>query len=514
VSAPDPNAAPEWAEVTALFHRALEQPEADRESFLDRACIGRPTLRAEVASLLAAHSAADAFIEQPIADVQAIFMPEAPRIHLHTGEHVGPYVIATVLGEGGMGIVYRAEDTRLGRTVALKAVAPRFSGDTIRRERLRREARAAAALSHPGIATVFALEEIDGEVYIASEYVDGETLRDEFRRARASFDTTMSTAVEIARALAAAHAMGIVHRDLKPENVMRSRAGSVKILDFGLARVPDAGAGPSLTADDARLGTPGYMAPEQLRGEPVDFRADLFAFGVLLHEMSTGVHPFSADHPAATIARILEADPPELARLRPTDSSDAPNWRALSDIAAICLKKSPAARFQSTHELVLALEAARHPITRRDTSPVVARVEPQADHTLRWWQFHQTAVSVFYLAMLVPLNYVRRSDHDPVDVALFLAGLVAALVAGTLRMHLWFTRRWYPSEWIAQRKHSAIWIRIADAGFVAIQLAAAFSIATDRPRLAALFVGAAVAALLAFTIIEPATTRAAFREPT
>jgi predicted Ser/Thr protein kinase len=508
VSAPDPD----WAEVTALFHRALEQPQGDRESFLDRACVGRPALRAEVASLLAAHSAADTFIEEPLADVHVLFIPEAPRIHLQTGERVGPYVIDIVLGEGGMGIVYRATDTRLGRTVALKAVAPRFSGDAIRRERLRREARAAAALSHPGIATVFALEEIDGEVYIASEYVDGETLREEFRRSRASFETAVSTAIEIARALAAAHAQGIVHRDLKPENVVRSRAGSVKILDFGLARVSDAGAGPSLTADDARLGTPGYMAPEQLRGEPVDFRADLFAFGVLLHEMSTGVHPFAADHPAATIARILEADPPELARLRPTDCSEASNWQALSDIAAVCLKKSPAARFQSTHELVLALEAARRPGVRH-ISPALARVAPRADHTLRWWQFHQTAVSVFYLAMLLPLSYVRRSDHDPLDVALFLAGLVAALVAGTLRMHLWFTRRWYPSEWIAQRQRSAIWIRVADAGFVGIQLAAALSIATDRPRLAAVFVGAAVAALLAFTIIEPATTRAAFREP-
>lgn len=506
-------AAGDWPEVNALFHQAIELPPGERDAFLDRACGGRPDLRAEVASLVEAHLRADAFIEQPLADVHAVLDRDPEAARRAPGDMVGFYRIDAVLGHGGMGIVYRAEDTRLGRTVALKAVAPRFAGDEIRRERLRREARAAAALNHPGIATVFALEEIDGELFIASEYVPGETLRDELQRSRASFDRTIATALEIVRALAAAHAKGIVHRDLKPENVMRPNAGGIKILDFGLARLTeDTATVHALTGDDTRLGTPAYMAPEQIRGEPVDFRADLFAFGALLYELGTGVHPFLAEHAATTIARVLESQPADLASLRPAGLEDAAGWRALSGIARTCLEKSPAARFHSTARLVQALEAARDGLSWSSDAGVPAGARVPAHPTLRWWQFHQGAASLGYVAMLVPLNYVRHSDHDALGVGLFLAGLVAALVASTLRLHLWFTRRWYPSEWIAQRQQSAIWIRIADVAFVAIQLAAAATIATDRPRLAALFVSAGVAALLAFTIIEPATTRAAFRE--
>jgi serine/threonine protein kinase len=506
----------DWAEINALFHQTIEQPPDRRDAFLDDACAGRPELRAEVASLVAAHVHAEHFIEHPVADVHAALSPSPEPPRWRPGDVVGPYRIDAVLGSGGMGVVYRAEDTRLGRTVALKAVAPRFAGDELGRERLRREARAAALLHHPNIATVFALESIEGELYIASEYIEGETLRDELRRARLTPAQTIDTALEIARALEAAHDRGIVHRDLKPENVMRTAAGRIKILDFGLARLTgDAADGPRLTGDDTRLGTPAYMAPEQIRGEPVDFRADLFAFGVLLYELSTGAHPFGADHPAAIIARVLESSPPELTARRQVDPADTARWNALAAIVHTCIAKSPSHRFQASGELVQALEAAR------DAPPAPSGVgaftsghaaASPDEPALRWWQFHQALASGFYLAMLVPLNYVRHSDRDALGVALFLTGLVAALVASTLRLHLWFTRRWYPVEWIAQRQRSALWVRVADVAFVGIQFSAALLIATDRPRLAALFLGAGVAALLAFTIIEPATTRAAFRD--
>ena len=500
----------EWQTINELFHQALEQPDDRRDAFLDRACAGRADLRAELASLLAAHKNADAFIEQPAGDMTALL--REPNAHA-PGSSVGPYTIGDVIGEGGMGIVYRAEDTRLGRTVALKAVAPRFTGDEARRERLRREARAAALLNHPGIATVYALEEIDGELYIASEYVEGETLRDELQRARPSLKQTMDTALEIARALAAAHERGVVHRDLKPENVMRARDGHIKILDFGLARIAEDAASLSfMTADGSRLGTPAYMSPEQIRGELVDFRADLFAFGAMVHELA-GAHPFATSDPAATIARVLETDPPSLAVSRPSNALDAPGWRALEVIAGVCLKKSPDARFQSTKELVDALEAAR--ASTAESSPRLPDLRDfriPASEALSWWRFHQLATIVAYCVMLMPLGYVR--EVQATSLGWFLAGMVAALVSGALRLHLWFTQRWYPDEWAAQRQRSLVWIRLSDAAFVVVQLATAFLIADDYSRLSAWFVANGVAVLIAFTIVEPATTRAAFREPT
>ena len=499
----------DWEEVSLLFHEALEEPRDQRDAFLDRRCSGRPGLRAEVASLLAAHDRAGEFIERPAVEPIGLADRASPRPRLRPGQSVGPYRIEDVIGQGGMGIVYRAEDTRLGRVVALKAVAPRFTGDPSRRERLRREARAVAALSHSGIATVFALEEIDDELYIASELVAGETLREELQRARPSLRTAIETGLEIARALAVAHARGVVHRDLKPENVMRSQAGQIKIVDFGLARLD--GSASTLTAEGAPLGTLAYMAPEQIRGGPVDFRADLFAFGVLLYEFCAGVHPFASEHATSTIARVLEAPPADLTIVRPGDPDEAAGWRALAALVLVCLNKSPDARFQSTDELVAALEAARRVAGAPAAEPSPAG-DPRLLRRTWWWQFHQAAASAGYLAMLLPLNYVRHSDREAFGVGLFLAGLVAALVASTLRLHLWFTLRSYPSEWNVQRRRTAIWIHAADTAFVAVQLAAAATIATERPRLAALFVSAAVAALLAFAIIEPATTRAAFRE--
>ena len=501
----------DWRDINELFHQALDQPAGEREAFLDRRCEGRPDLRAEVASLLAAHNDADEFIERPAGDVAGLLTE--PRAHT-AGSMVGPYRIGEVIGEGGMGIVYRAEDTRLGRTVALKAVAPRFTGDGTRRERLRREARAAALLNHPGIATVYALEEFDGELYIASEYVEGETLRDELRRARPSLRQTMDTAVEIARALAAAHERGIVHRDLKPENVMRSGSGHIKILDFGLARLTDDTAALSfMTADGSRLGTPAYMSPEQIRGQAVDFRSDLFSFGVMLHECA-GAHPFATSDPAATMARVLETEPPSMSASRPSGPTDAAGWRALEVIAGVCLRKSPDARFQHTNELVEALEAARGALAGLPTPPISLPQFPSdatLGRTLTWWRFHQLATIAAYALMLVPLGYV--SEIKTIPLALYVGGMVAALVAGALRLHLWFTQRWNPREWDAQRKRSGLWIRLSDITFVCVQLAAAFMIADAHQRLAAWFVAAGVANLIAFAIVEPATTRAAFRRP-
>ena len=287
---------------------------------------------------------------------------EAGGAGLTAGRRLGPYRIIRKLGEGGMGVVHLAEDTRLGRRVAIKALPPRFTRDERRRRRLRREARAAASLTHPGIATVHALEEFDGALCIVSEYVAGETLRQELAAGPLPPADLLDTAIAIARALAAAHEGNVLHRDLKPENVIRVRDtgiedAGVKIVDFGLARFGDpeaaAASATQLTAPGAMLGTPGYMAPEQIRGEPVDFRADIFAFGVLLFELATGSHPFTSATPVSTVARVLEATPPDLRQLAPACPA------ALAAVIRRCLQKDPAQRYAATRELVDDLAGAR-----------------------------------------------------------------------------------------------------------------------------------------------------------
>ncbi len=381
-----------WRRVGELFHRALEHGPEERSRFLDEACGGDAALRAEVDSLLAHHDdGAPPAVPTPpdVVPTPPEVVPTPPEVvptppvdaaggdeaggaGLTAGRRLGPYHIIRKLGEGGMGVVHLAEDTRLGRRVAIKALPPRFTRDERRRRRLRREARAAASLTHPGIATVYALEEFDGALCIVSEYVPGETLRQELAAGPLPPADLLHTATAIARALAAAHEGNILHRDLKPENVIRVQGtgiddAGIKIVDFGLARFgdPEAGAASAtqLTAPGAMMGTPGYMAPEQIRGEPVDFRADVFAFGVLLFELATGSHPFTSATPVSTVARVLEATPPDLRRLAPACPA------ALAAVISRCLQKDPAQRYAATRELVEDLEGARRTPAESTAAP-------------------------------------------------------------------------------------------------------------------------------------------------
>src|SRR6266851_3102800 len=335
----------EWARAREVFDAALARERSERSAFLDEACAGNLPLRAEVASLLAAHDRSGAFIERPAFEAAAdlLVAPDnEPRV-------VGPYIIRHEIGRGGMGVVYLADDTRLSRRVALKALPRELCGDGRRRERLRQEARAAAALSHPGIATVYALEEIGGELYLACEHVAGPTLRALTESGPVPVTQVVDVSTQLARALAAAHSQGVVHRDLKPENVVRTSAGVVKVLDFGLARMESLTPA-DLTEDGDVLGTPGYMAPEQIRGHEVDFRADLFSFGVLVYEIACGSNPFEGGTRTATIARILEVTPVPLSEARHADLPE------LDRIVATCLSKQPSGRYGSTHELATDLE--------------------------------------------------------------------------------------------------------------------------------------------------------------
>ena len=267
---------------------------------------------------------------------------------LSPGDKLGPYEIVAPLGAGGMGEVYRARDTRLGRDVALKILPADVANDPIRRQRFELEARAVAALNHPNIVAIYDV----GDGYIVSELVDGEPLRS----GKFPVRKTIEIAVQIAGGLAAAHEAGIVHRDLKPDNILLTRDGRPKILDFGLAKLQAKAAaadGATVTVRTEAgvvVGTPGYMSPEQVRGLATDHRSDVFSVGVILYELLGGRRAFHGDSSVETMTAILKQDPPELPETVPA---------GVRQIVAHCLEKEPGRRFQSAHDLGFALSQSR-----------------------------------------------------------------------------------------------------------------------------------------------------------
>ena len=435
------------------------------------------------------------------------------------GRQFGQYQVTRKLGEGGMGVVHLARDTRLGRFVAIKALPARFTRDEQRRRRLRREARALASLTHPGIATVHALEEFDDTLYLVSEYVRGVTLRQELADGPLTASAVLNTAVEIARALTAAHERHVIHRDLKPENVIRTEDAGIKILDFGLARFSDVEIGAAasatrLTEPGSAVGTPGYMSPEQIRGQEVDFRSDMFAFGVLLFELTSGLHPFSGGGQASTVARVLEADPPDLTELAPACSPD------LERIILRCLQKDADRRYEATRELLDELEAARRDHAERSVRPAPggrgrdrARTAHKPDQgPLWWWQFHQRAAGLVYYAMLYPLWKRapvggRALGHGGVLWQRWARCWSQARYGSTWS----FTQRFNPAQIGTQQTQVAVWVRAADWLFVILLLVAAALISSDHAAWASVIAGVGIISCLAFLIIEPATTRAAFQ---
>ena len=470
-----------WQRVGALFDRALAAPPPERLSMV-RASAETTDVQDEVLALLKSHDTSDGFLEPP-----ALLQP---------GTEIGTYRIERVLGRGGMGVVYLAHDTRLHRAVALKALPPHLFRDDRMRARLRQEARAAAALSHPSIATVFALEEIDDQIFIASEYLEGRTLRQEL----SSGPLLQQRALEIARAIAVAlqvaHDRGIVHRDLKPENVIVMSSGGVKILDFGLAQfdvaAQDLASVTRLTDPGVIAGTPPYMAPEQLLGQPTSARTDQFAFGVLFYEMLTGKHPFGSGGLPTTIARTIATEP---------DQADvAPE---LWSIISRAIEKNPDDRFASTQDLVDALAAPAHPGA---SDPL------GTPGTLDWWATHQMIVALGYWAMVYPAWHVHKWTGR-YGVLTFLATLAIVIVGGNVRLHLWFTAKTYPGQLRAQLANITRLVRAADVAFSLIMIATGLVIADEHTGWSALMVSFGLGAALAFLVIEPTTARAARLKP-
>jgi serine/threonine protein kinase len=414
-----------------------------------------------------------------------------------TGRRIGPYQVREEVGRGGMGVVYAAQDERLGRLVALKMLPPAYSRDAVARERLSREARAAAALSHPAIATVYALEEIDGDLFIASELVDGATLRTGLASGPLDKTRLIETVMQIAEALDAAHRHGIIHRDLKPENVLCASDGRIKVVDFGIARsvTPVARRGAGLTLTGSRLGTPGYMAPEQLRGQPIDARADVFAFGVMSYELATGSHPFGGSDPAALLERLVSDDPP---LSRPIDPP------ALDAIIRKCLRGDPAGRYPSCSELLAALRAAQG-------GTAIATPTNPSPATAWWWKFHQVAVASLTIAAVIVVG-IHRRWIDPYGSAAFLAVLVLATISTTLRLHMWFASQVHPATLPALRARVLRWVVVCETLLLSLLMAIGVAFAGPHDGSAAYMVVTALLLLLSLMVIEPATTRASLSQ--
>jgi serine/threonine protein kinase/Tol biopolymer transport system component len=344
-----------------VFDRAASLPPQDRAAFLARACGDNVALREQVERLLAADACAGSVFDSSSDTSSSTSFPASAGIKGSTidiGARLGPYVVTGFLGAGGMGEVYRAHDTRLERSVAIKVLPAPLVTSSKARQRFEREARAIAALSHPHICPVFDVGRQDDRDYLVMEHLAGETLAARLRRGPMPVPEAVATANEIAGALMAAHRAGIVHRDLKPGNVMLTEGGA-RLLDFGLASHPDAATHDAtaiarldpVTHTGTIAGTLPYMAPEQIEGRPIDARTDIFAFGAVLYEMLTGRRAFKGSTQAALVASILRDDPPSLRAASPTSSP------ALERVIGKCLMRDPDARWQSAEEVQAALAA-------------------------------------------------------------------------------------------------------------------------------------------------------------
>jgi hypothetical protein len=489
-----------WQRITEVFQRALDADPVDRERVIAEAEIDDPAVAAEVRALLRAHDRSDRFLEEPAWAAAPDLLLESPDPGFLSGQRIGPYQVGEEIGRGGMGVVYAAHDARLGRTVALKMLPPAFSRDGQARERLAREARAAAALSHPSIATVYALEDIDGDLFIASELVRGSTLRKTLEGGRLSPSAVLDILGQIAGALEAAHREGIVHRDLKPENVLVAADGRIKVVDFGIARMlaPIDGHLATLTRTGAHLGTPGYMAPEQLRGRDVDARADVFAFGIIAYELATGVHPFGGSDPASLLERLVSDGSPLSHVIEPA---------GLDALVRRALKGDPAARYSSGGEIAAALRTLAEPPAAATPLPAAAAERTTLLETAWWWQFHQVAVAVITIAAVIHIG-VNRDWIGRYGSLVFIGMLVLATISTTLRLHLWFVSLVHPATLRALRARVLTWIIACEGLYAASLLAIGVHLAGPHDGIAAHLVVTGMLMVLSLIVIEPATTKA------
>jgi len=425
-----------WQEIERLYSAALELGPGERASFLEEACAGDEALRKEVDALLASRSGIDRFMENPAMEMAAKAFAQdrgQAQAMLRAGQTIAHYHIVGEIGRGGMGVVYRAEDTKLKRTVALKCLPHAFAADPERLARFEREARILASLNHPNVAAIHGLEESAGRRFLVLELVEGETLAQRVAKGPLPVQEALDVCRQIAEGLEAAHEKGIVHRDLKPANVKITPEGKVKVLDFGLAKAfrdepaaADASHSPTLsdqmTRPGANLGTAAYVSPEQARGKPVDKRTDIWAFGDVLFECLTGKRAFERETVTETLAAILKGEP---------------DWKALPTATPAKLKDLLRRCFQKDlRERLHDIADARIEIEEMLKNPATADGAGQDIPAQNNWRL----VAWFALASLAAgtgvgflISSRDLTSPPPMDVARFYVGVSPAKRLGSAR---------------------------------------------------------------------------------
>ena len=381
--------------VEVLFHEALALEPSARTSFLKEACSGEPGLLDEVVSLISAHEQSWSFIDAPVNYAQDQAVDELSQSLI--GTSIGRYQVVRLIKRSGMGEVYLARDTHLPREVALKLLPLMFTGDESRLRRFILEAEAASSLNHPNILTIHEIGHIRDVHYIATEFVDGQTLRERLADGQLELREAVEIAVGVTNALVASHAAGIVHRDIKPENIMIRRDGYVKVLDFGLAKLterPDVrvdGSSPSISSMDTDpgtfMGTVGYLSPEQAKSLEVDTRSDVFSLGVVLYEMIAGHNPFNRDAFNEVINAILTTEPAPLAGVAPKTPA------SLQKVVTKALSKDKQDRYQRTEDLLADLKAVQVEVQQKATP---RKLTPRE----RGWRIGIGVVAVIAVALL------------------------------------------------------------------------------------------------------------------